>query len=444
MPWLSEQINRLGEAIYTILLSLVGSGIMVTRLAEVLFSVIFLAFFFFMIMLTRRLLNRLNRKLESWRGSKITPIKIQTFEVISADRLTDALKWVVNKVRIVIYIILLYIFITLFLTYFPRTRYFVLKYLDYFIAPFKTIFNGIISFIPNLIFIAITIYVVRYLLRLLRLIFSEIQTGRINFSGFHKDWAKPTYKLSRFLIVVLAIVLISPYMPGFGSPAFQGISILFGLLLSLGSTGAIANIVAGAALTYMRPFRVGDRVKIADTMGDVVEKTLLITRIRTIKNVEVTIPNSMVLGSHMINFSALAEEGQLILYTSVTIGYDVPWRQIHDLLISAARATTGIVQDPAPFTLQTSLNDFSVTYELNAYTADVHNLLRIQSELHQNIQDKFNEAGVEIMSPTYSAIRDGNQVTIPGNYLPTTYEAKSFRISPLENLLKTINNPSSR
>jgi small-conductance mechanosensitive channel len=444
MPWLSEQIRRLGEAIHAMLLSLVGSERMVTILDGILFTVIFLAFFFFLIMLARRTLNRLNKRLDSWRGSKIPPIKIQTFEVISADRLTDALKWAVNKTKILIYIILFYIFIPLFLSYFPRTRHFVLGYLDYFVAPFKTIFHGIINFIPNLIFIAVTIYVVRYFLRLLRLIFSEVQTGKINFSGFHKDWAQPTYKLLRFFIIVLAVVLISPYMPGFGSPAFQGISIFFGILLSLGSTAAIANLVAGAALTYMRPFRVGDRVKIADTMGDVVEKTLLITRIRTIKNVEVTIPNSMVLGSHMINFSALAEEGRLILFTSVTIGYDEPWRQVHDLLISAARATSGIVQEPAPFTLQTSLNDFSVTYELNAYTADVHDLLRIQSELHQNIQDKFNEAGVEIMSPTFSAIRDGNQVTIPSNYLPTTYEAKSFRISPLENLLKSLITPSSR
>jgi small-conductance mechanosensitive channel len=444
MNWLSEQLQGLGDSIHTWLFSLVGSERAGTILEEVLFSVIFLGFFFFMILLAKRLLNRLNRKLESWRGTKIPPIKIQTFEVISADRLTDALKWVVNKTKILVYLILFYIFIPLFLTYFPRTRYFILKYLDYFLAPFKTIFHGIIAFIPNLVFIAVTIYVVRYFIRLLRLIFTEIQTGRINFTGFHKDWAQPTYKLLRFLIIVLAVVLVSPYMPGFGSPAFQGISIFFGLLLSLGSTAAIANIVAGAALTYMRPFKVGDRVKIADTMGDVVEKTLLITRIRTIKNVEVTIPNSMVLGSHMINFSVLAGEGRLILYTSITIGYDAPWRQIHDLLISAARATPGIAQEPAPFVLQTSLNDFSITYELNAYTADVHNLIEIQSELHQNIQDKFNEAGVEIMSPTYSALRDGNQVTIPGDYLPPAYQPQGFRISPLGNLLKSINAPSPR
>jgi hypothetical protein len=145
MPWLSEQINNLGQAIHSILLSLVGNERMVAVLDEVLFSVIFLPFFFFMILLVRRLLNRLNKKLDSWRGSKILPIKIQTFEVISAGRLTDALKWLVNKTKILIYIILFYIFIPLFLTYFPRTRYFVLKYLDYFIAPFKTIFHGIIN-----------------------------------------------------------------------------------------------------------------------------------------------------------------------------------------------------------------------------------------------------------------------------------------------------------
>ena len=135
--------------------------------------------------------------------------------------MTDALKWTVNKAKILVYLLLLYIFIPLFLSYFPLTRYYVLGYLDYFVAPFKTIFQGIINFIPNLVFIVITIYAVRYFLRLLRLIFAEIQTGRVKFSGFHQDWAQPTYKLLRFLIIVLAVVLVSPYMPGFGSPAFQ-------------------------------------------------------------------------------------------------------------------------------------------------------------------------------------------------------------------------------
>jgi small-conductance mechanosensitive channel len=379
-----------------------------------------------------RLLRRIDTKLESWRGTRIPPIRVQTIEIISADRLTDMLKWLVRKSRLLVWLVGLYIFIPLILSFFPQTRGLVTRYLDYLTAPLYRLFWGLISFIPNLVFIAVVIVVMRYVLKLLRLIFAEIQKGKITFTGFHRDWAEPTFKLLRVLIIVLAVVLVSPYLPGFGSPAFQGVSIFFGILLSLGSTAAISNIVAGVALTYMRPFNLGDRVKIADTMGDVVEKTLLITRVRTIKNVEVTIPNSMVLGSHMINLSALAKESGLILYTAITIGYDAPWRTVHELLMAAARATRDILAEPPPFVLQLSLNDFSITYELNAYTANVKELLHIQSELHQNIQDRFNEAGVEIMSPTFSAIRDGNQVTIPEDYLPKTAPVKGFRILPMD------------
>jgi small-conductance mechanosensitive channel len=379
-----------------------------------------------------RLLRRIDAKLESWRGSRIPPIRVQSFEIISADRLTDTLKWLVRKSRLLFWLVGLYIFIPLILSLFPQTRGLVTRYLDYLTAPLYRLFWGLISFIPNLVFITVVIVAVRYVLKLLRIMFAEIQKGKIAFSGFHQDWAQPTFKLLRVMIIVLAVVLVSPYLPGFGSPAFQGISIFFGILLSLGSTAAIANIVAGVALTYMRPFNVGDRVKIADTMGDVMEKTLLITRVRTIKNVEVTIPNSMVLGSHMINLSALAQQSGLILYTAVTIGYDAPWRKVHELLIAAARATRDVLADPAPFVLQISLNDFSITYELNAYTANVKALLQIQSELHQNIQDQFNEAGVEIMSPTFSAIRDANQTTIPEDYLPKTAPVKGFRILPVD------------
>ena len=214
------------------------------------------------------------------------------------------------------------------------------------------------------------------------------------------------------------------------------------MLFSLGSTAAIANIIAGVALTYMRAFNVGDRVRIADTVGDVAEKSLMITRVRTVKNVEVTIPNAMVLGSHMVNFSALAQEPGLILYTSVT-GYDVPWKEVHKLLMDAARATPDVVEEPEPFVLQTSLNDFSVTYELNAYIKEVKQLARIQSGLHQNIQDKFHEAGIEIMSPSFSALRDGNETAIPEEYLPKSESRKGFRIFPLENVYKPRQDPVS-
>jgi len=205
-----------------------------------------------------------------------------------------------------------------------------------------------------------------------------------------------------------------PYLPGSESPAFRGVSIFLGVLFSLGSTAAVANVVAGVILTYMRAFRIGDRVKISDTIGDVIEKTLLVTRVRTIKNEDITVPNAMVLGSHIINYSSSAKDRGLILHTTVTIGYDAPWRKVHELLIAAAHSTEHILKEPSPFILQTALDDFYVSYELNAYTNRPEIMAGIYSSLHQNIQDRFNESGVEIMSPHYAAFRDGNQTTVPG------------------------------
>jgi small-conductance mechanosensitive channel len=199
-------------------------------------------------------------------------------------------------------------------------------------------------------------------------------------------------------------------------------------MAALLTRSAVSNVIAGLVLTYMRSFRIGDRVKIADTTGDVVEKTLLITRIQTVKNVEVTVPNSLVLGSHIVNFSTSAKTKGLILHTQVTIGYDAPWKKVHELLIQAALNTDEILSEPKPFVLQTSLDDSYVSYEINAYTHNAHRMAGIYSMLHQNIQDAFNKAGVEIMSPSFSAIRDGNTVTIPKENREANYQAPSFRV----------------
>jgi small-conductance mechanosensitive channel len=382
--------------------------------------------------LTRRALNRVYALLETWRGSRIPSLKIQSYEVVSADRITDLLKRVASAVRFVTLAMVAYFAIPLILSFFPGTRGWVAELMPYLMAPVYQLLWGFVAFLPNLLSIVIIVIVSRYLIRMIRAIFSEISGGRIVFPGFHSEWAAPTSKLLSFLVIVFAVVLVSPYLPGFGSPAFQGISIFLGVLLSLGSTAAIANMVAGTALTYMRPFKVGDRVRIADTLGDVTEKTLLVTRVRTIKNVEITIPNALVLGGHMINFSALADGPGLVLHTTVTIGYDAPWRRVHALLIEAARATPGVLPEPAPFVLQTSLNDFSIAYELNVYTKTAHRSAGILSDLHQHIQDDFNRAGVEIMSPAFSALRDGNTPAMPSEHLPPMSDAKAFRILPLD------------
>jgi small-conductance mechanosensitive channel len=331
-------------------------------------------------------------------------------------------------------LVLLYFYLPLVFSFFPWTRGLATTLFGYIVSPLKVVWLAFVSYLPNVFFIGVILFVTHYIIKFIRLIFTEIGKGTITFPGFYRDWAGPTYKIIRFLVIAFAIVVILPYLPGSGSDAFKGVSVFFGVLFSLGSASSIANIVAGVVLTYMRAFDVGDRVKIADTIGDVVEKTLLATRIRTIKNVDITIPNAMVLGSHIINFSSSAQNRGLILHTGVTIGYDVPWKKVHELLINVARSTQNILAEPAPFVLQTSLDDFYVSYELNAYTDKPNIMAKIYSELHQNIQDKFNEAGIEIMSPHYSAMRDGNMTTIPESYLPKSYQAPSFRIFPLGNM----------
>ena len=232
----------------------------------------------------------------------------------------------------------------------------------------------------------------------------------------------------RFLLIAFGLVVAFPYLPASDSPAFTGVSVFMGVLVSLASSSALSNMIAGIVLTYTGAFRLGDRVRIGDAFGDIVETSLLATRIRTIKNEEVTIPNSIALGSAVTNYTREARTLGLILHTSVTIGYDAPWRRVHELLVGAALATPGVLHEPRPFVWQTSLNDFYVTYEINAYTRSAREMIDIYAALHSNIQDSFYAAGVEIMSPHVTAIRDGNAVAIPEALRPRDYEAPSFRV----------------
>ncbi|MBE0604916.1 MAG: mechanosensitive ion channel [Deltaproteobacteria bacterium] len=366
--------------------------------------------------------------LDTLKGTRIRSIRFQSVEVVNEDTILGFLKGILRWIRILATILVFYIYLPLVLSFFPWTRGVAAVLIGYIFGPLKVVGKGILDFLPNLFFIAVIAAVTHYGLRLIRFFFSGVEKGTFTIPGFFREWAEPTFKIVRVLVVAFAAVVAFPYIPGSGSPAFQGVSIFLGVLFSLGSTSAVANIVAGLILTYMRAFRVGDRVKIADSVGDVLEKALLVTRIRTIKNVDVTIPNSMILASHIINYSSSAAEFGLILNTGVTIGYDVPWKQVHELLISAARKTEGILEPPAPFVLQTSLDDFYVSYELNAYTGNPQVMAVTYSLLHQNIQDAFNEAGVEIMSPHYAQVRDGNRMAIPDASLPPGYAPPAFRV----------------
>jgi len=372
------------------------------------------------ILLLNRMFPAAYARIESWRRTRIPSLRIQRLVLLSSDRATDALLLGGRITRIAIIAVLLFWYVPLLLNFFPWTKPYANQIFQWILNPLRQVWNAALGYIPNLFYIAVIVAVTYYLLRLIRLFFEGLERGTLVVPGFYREWAIPTFKIVRFLVLAFALIVVFPYLPGSGSDAFKGVSVFFGVLLSLGSAGAIGNIVAGIVITYMRPFDLGDRVKIADTVGDVIERTLLVTRIRTPKHVEVSVPNAMVLSSHIINYSAAALEGGVILHTTVTIGYDTPWRQVHELLLGAAATTEGLLAEPRPFVLQIALSDFYVEYELNAYTEQPNLMPRIYSDLHQHIQDAFQAAGVQIMSPNY-------ENDPPAPKIPRAYTPKSSR-----------------
>ncbi|MCM1981676.1 mechanosensitive ion channel family protein [Lyngbya confervoides] len=381
-----------------------------------------------------RLMPKIRQSLRQWEGTRIPALKILGNEILSAHRLVDVLIEGVKILRLLLWFSLIYLYLNLVLSFFPWTRGISRTLWGYVAAAVNSMATGFLNYLPNLFFLGLTLVVTHYILKVVRFIFTEVERGTMSFPGFYPEWAKPTAKLTQLLILAFAATIAFPYLPGSGTPAFQGISIFLGLLLSLGSSAAIANVVSGTILTYTRAFKLGDRVKIGDTIGDVVGKTLFVTRVLTIKNVVITIPNGSILSGHIINYSAAASDPEippLILSTTITLGYDLPWKKVHAVLVDAALKTREILATPAPFVLQTSLEDFYVSYELNAYTRSPGIMAKIYSELHQNIQDCCNAAGIEILSPHYRAMRDGNATTIPADYLPSPDEAPGFQISAM-------------
>ena len=378
-------------------------------------------------------LNRLFRKAHMWltntQDNYFRGVKIRDYEILPPDRQVFWAHRLLIFTKWLIFALIVYLSLPLIFSIFPFTKGWAHTLFSWIWNPVKQILAAIWGYLPNLFSILVIYLVTRYTVRFLSFLAKEVENGRLKVTGFHQDWASPTMNIVKFLLYAFMFVVIFPYLPGSDSPIFQGVSVFLGILFSLGSSTAIANAVSGLVITYMRPFQIGDRVKIGEITGMVVEKSLLVTRIRTIKNEHITVPNASILTGHTINYSSAKADDGIILHTTVTIGYDVPWRDVHQLLISAAEATGSILTDKKPFVLQTSLDDYYVSYQLNAYTKEPERMAAIYSELHQHIQDKFNEGGVEILSPHYRALRDGNMVTIPADYLPKDYQAPSFNVN---------------
>ena len=368
---------------------------------------------FLLFRLTNWLFRKVKVRIVRLRNTRLKPFSIQDYELLDTRRQVILLVFLANLVRYAFMLLQLLLTVPLLFSIFPQTKNLAYQLFFYIWNPVKSILYGILAYIPNLFTIFVICLAIKYLVRLFRYLAGEVQSERLKLNGFYPDWAMPTYHIIRFLLYAFMVAMIYPYLPGSNSGVFQGISVFVGLIVSLGSSTVIGNIIAGLVITYMRPFKLGDRIKLNDTTGNVVEKTPLVTRIRTPKNEVVTIPNSFIMSSHTVNFSQSARDYGLIIHSEVTIGYDVPWRLVNKLLIEAALNTPGVVDDPRPFVLSTSLSDWYPVYQVNAYIKEADRLAQIYSDLHQSIQDRFNAEGIEIMSPHYMAVRDGNATAMP-------------------------------
>lgn len=375
------------------------------------------------------LASKLLIQIQARREAETLGLHIRSFPLLGAGATSYLLSNLVRIVRTVLILVALYLYVPFVLSLFPATEALGDSLLQDIAFRVNALVQAFVAYLPNLAMLAVIAAIAYYVVKFAQQVIAEL--GRPGaYPWFYEEWIQPTNRLAMFLIAAIALVMAGPYMPGFGSPAFQGVSIFVGALLTLGSSSAVSNALAGLILIYTRAFQLGDFIRIDDTVGNVQDKSLFVTRVVTPKQETVTIPNASVLNNNVINYSAICREcnGQLLLYTTITLGYDVPWRQVHEVLIEAAKATTHIEAEPNPFVLQTDLNDFNVSYQLNAYTAIPEKMPRIYSELHQNIQDKCNEADIEILSPHFSALRDGNHSTLPAKYLPDDYTSPGFVI----------------
>lgn len=363
-------------------------------------------------------------KLAFWIISKIENLLFKKEKVFSSVKYKDLvlvesrtihqiIGFIFGLIKAVSAVFVFYSFLTYVLSIFPKTQGIAETLVKYLGRMSISFIKSSLNFIPNILTITFIIVITYYLLQFIKFIARSLFAQKISFSGFKREWIIPTYKISQFFLVIFAVIAAFPYLPGSGSPAFQGVSVFVGLLITLGSSTAIANTIAGIVLIYMTPYGVGDRVKIDNIIGDITEIGLLVTRLRTIKNEEVTIPNSKILSKETINYTDSTQNKKtLLLHIDITIGYDVAWRKVEELLLNSAKSIEGSSNEEEAFVLLKQLENNYISYELNLPIQDASKMIQIKSELNKNILDNFNKAGIEILSPAYYSRRDGSSSTI--------------------------------
>ncbi len=363
----------------------------------------------FIVWLFRRWKFSVTRKLLG----RIKSVVIKNYPLLDTHRLGVAIIFIFNLVRLLLILLVVLVGLGFMFSFFPETKTVTYTVVGFVWNPLSDILKSVVAYLPNLFKIIVIIICFHYLLKLVRYFANEVASGRLKINGFYADWAMPTHTLLRVLLYSFMLVMIWPLLPNSDSEIFQGVSVFIGVVVSLGSTSVVGNVMSGLVMTYMRPFRIGDFIRFGDTEGEVIEKSMLVTRIRTRKNDIVTIPNSNMMSSQTSNYTFSAQRYGIIVHTKITIGYDEPWKKIESLLVQAAENTDGIKRHPKPFVRITALDDFYVEYEINGITDRAKTLSTVYSALHQQILDTMHGAGVEIMSPHIEARRDNLPVQIP-------------------------------
>lgn len=367
-------------------------------LASVILIAILIALLWFIRRLDTALQDRIKKKIES--------VENISFNLIKSNQIWRIFHVLIKTLRTIVILLSIVFFVDYVLSLFPWTNAFSKYTLNLILNPIKDFGTAFLNYIPKFVFLFFIYFITKYVLKLIKLFFIGIKEGNIVLKDFNPEWSISTFKIVKLFIVAFAIVISYPYIPGSDSIAFKGVSVFVGVLFSLGSSSFIGNIIAGYTMIYRGAFKKGDRIEVDNQIGIVEEQRLMVTRLRSHKNEEILIPNSVLVNSKIVNYTVKAQDLGLILHTIVGIGYETPWRQVDAMLKLAANRTEGILKNPPPFVLKKALADFSVNYEINGYCKDLDRINTIYSALHQNILDVFNENDVQIMTPSYVADTD--------------------------------------
>ena len=361
------------------------------------YTVAFAVFCAALTILNRVFRRRADKRISSW----VTMVEQKTGKLAETDVIVSVIRLTLWIIVILLFLIGFYYYLSTVLLSFPASRSLAKDLLGFLSRPLIDLAFGAVAQIPSLLALAVIYFLTRYILKIIRLVFVNIELGVIHVRGFQATWTWPTYRILRVVVIIFAIVVAYPYIPGSGTTAFQGISIFLGIILSLGSSSFISNVLAGLFVIYRRSVNEGDLIEVRGYLGRVESIVLLETILRTPKNELVSIPNSLLLGSELRNYSRPGPTGGVIISTKVGIGYEESHRKIEAMLLEAVSRTPGLKSDPAPVVLRSELGDFAVVYEVRVSPEKVDTIVKLNSALHENILDVFNERGVQIMTPAY-------------------------------------------